>query len=458
MSWVSKLLSVLVIVFFAAFAGQALAEAPSDSDQQNVFLVIVTKQAGEPATGSSFAIGPELLVTNNHVIKDASRVEVVRAKSSQLNPANVIWSDRAGDMALLRVPGLGATALTFANERPNKGDTVWAVGYPGFSVMSQISNGTVDNSVTKGEVGSIYPFSYLPNSEKVTVFQHTAEISGGNSGGPLFDDCGRVVGLNTAGANREVIQANLFISTAISELETRLRQAPSSPGLAKSDGECVDGIINTLADEEPPTTGEADEEASDELGLPEETLTDEDLALVEDLNPDGSMSGDGIPFWLMIAGAVFAVSSIALIFLATRDKKTPTGSLPDDSQKTDPSETSVRPAPSVVTTVQRTQARVLNSTNGRAQIVLEDKLLDESQGIGIGRAANFNDIVLEGDQISRRHSRIVLQSGVLHIEDLNSSNGTLVNSARLEPFRPHAIKQNDIIEIGDRRYRLDGQG
>jgi len=137
-------------------------------------------------TASGFFITPNVIVTNHHVIKGASRIEIVYNNQIQVS-ASIIGSDEASDLALLRVQGLEgmAEALPLANSGSvRQGDRVYAVGFPLPQVMgmqAKLSEGLI--SATAGMRGDL------------RMYQISAPVQPGNSGGPLLNDRAEVVGV-----------------------------------------------------------------------------------------------------------------------------------------------------------------------------------------------------------------------------------------------------------------------
>lgn len=137
-------------------------------------------------TASGFFITPNVIVTNHHVIKGASRIEIVYNNQIQIS-ASVIGSDEVSDLALLRVQGLEglAEALPLANSGSvRQGDRVYAVGFPLPQVMgmqAKLSEGLI--SATAGMRGDL------------RMYQISAPVQPGNSGGPLLNDRAEVVGV-----------------------------------------------------------------------------------------------------------------------------------------------------------------------------------------------------------------------------------------------------------------------
>jgi serine protease Do len=138
--------------------------------------------------GSGFVIDPSgIVVTNNHVIADADEINVVFNDGSKLK-AELIGKDSKTDLALLRVkPDKPLKAVKFGNsEKLRLGEWVIAIGNP-FSLGGSVTAGIV--SARNRDINSGPYDNYI---------QTDAAINRGNSGGPLFNLDGEVVGINTA--------------------------------------------------------------------------------------------------------------------------------------------------------------------------------------------------------------------------------------------------------------------
>lgn len=138
--------------------------------------------------GSGFIVDPSgYVVTNNHVIQDADEITVILHDDTQL-PAKLVGRDGKTDVAVLKVePTVKLPAVTFGDsERLRVGDWVLAIGNPfGFG-------GTVTAGIISARGRDI-------NSGPYDDFLQTdASINRGNSGGPMFDLDGQVIGVNTA--------------------------------------------------------------------------------------------------------------------------------------------------------------------------------------------------------------------------------------------------------------------
>jgi S1-C subfamily serine protease len=135
------------------------------------------------------------IITNHHVIENASAVEVLLANGDRL-AAEIVGSDELNDLAVLRIDrdGLPAIGLRPPSEPLRVGETVVAIGSP-FGL---------DASVTSGIISALNRDLRVPGSNDVipAVIQTDAAINPGNSGGALVDLKGRLVGINTAIVSR----------------------------------------------------------------------------------------------------------------------------------------------------------------------------------------------------------------------------------------------------------------
>ena len=138
--------------------------------------------------GSGFIIDPSgLIVTNNHVIDGADEITVTLQDNTTLK-ATVVGRDETGDIALLRVkPDKPLPAVQFGDSDTQRvGDWVLAIGNP-FGLGGSVTAGIISARGRNIHQGPYDDF-----------FQTDAAINRGNSGGPLFNMDGQVIGMNTA--------------------------------------------------------------------------------------------------------------------------------------------------------------------------------------------------------------------------------------------------------------------
>jgi len=149
-------------------------------------------RGGGVATGSGILIDKEgHILTNNHVIEGASKVEVKLGSSDTEHEAEVVGADPATDVALLKVnaPVSEEHPLSLGNSsKVSVGDPVVAIGNP-FGL---------DRTVTAGIVSALQRQIQAPNGFSIShVIQTDAAINPGNSGGPLINSEGQVIGINS---------------------------------------------------------------------------------------------------------------------------------------------------------------------------------------------------------------------------------------------------------------------
>lgn len=197
------------------------AEPPVAQMKQNTVLIVkvVKNAAGERAgggSGSGFLVTDNFIATNWHVCCSASQkipdaqitVFVVIGKDQQF-PATIKWSSEPKDLAVLEVQGkLPRQPVTIATGPLRDAQPVWAVGFPGASALAANDEGRYIPTVTQGIVSKMFRGRTIEDAVEVSMLQTTAAVNPGNSGGPLFDDCGRVIGINSAKALTTVITSS----------------------------------------------------------------------------------------------------------------------------------------------------------------------------------------------------------------------------------------------------------
>ena len=190
---------------------------------------------GQPEQGKGVGTGfvvraNGVVVTNCHVVQGASRISVFTSEDQPTRyNARVIGGDCEHDLAVLKIDAEGLSTLTLGSSADLRlGQQVVAVGY-----ALALEGGP---SVTTGIVSSLDRTIRVPDPQCTVcpsgvrtyseVIQTDAAINHGNSGGPLVDMAGRVVGINSAGSENA---ENIGFAIAIDSVKSAIDQAISDP-------------------------------------------------------------------------------------------------------------------------------------------------------------------------------------------------------------------------------------
>ena len=194
----------------------------------------------DSVSSSSEAVGTGIIVTsdgeivtNNHVVEGASSVRVRLRGQTEPILADVLGTDASNDLALIKLRGSsGLTSATFADPRSIAvGDQVVAVGY------ALALDG--DPTVTTGIVSALNR-TFMIDEDTILngLIQTDTAISSGNSGGPLINMKGQVIGINTAVATGGSNSAanNIGFSIGVREVTRVVGILRSSKGSASARG------------------------------------------------------------------------------------------------------------------------------------------------------------------------------------------------------------------------------
>lgn len=178
--------------------------------------------------GTGFAVSPTRIVTNAHVVRDAAmddelRIGIVPSDGDDASYARVLTIDPKRDLALLEITGkLRLPPLTLAGARERDGAEVVSVGYP---MNVDRAQGLEIGDIFRPQptVNSTGFISGQRPAKQFDSILHTAPIARGNSGGPLLDQCGRVLGVNSFGAESDGTDAEFYFAVSNRELLPFLR-------------------------------------------------------------------------------------------------------------------------------------------------------------------------------------------------------------------------------------------
>ena len=205
---------------------------PTYDEDSNSNIITQNSNNWKPAGTGFFIDKKGYIATNNHVIDEAKEIQVNINNKSYL--AKVVITDKQNDLAILKIIDNSFIQLTnlnynFKSEISDVGTSVFALGFPLTSLLGEdikYTTGTISSkSGMKGDI---------------TNYQISVPIQPGNSGGPLFDNDGNLIGITTSGINRKLdLTENVnyaiktkYLKLLIDEMEEKI-ELPNST-LSKS--------------------------------------------------------------------------------------------------------------------------------------------------------------------------------------------------------------------------------
>jgi serine protease Do len=239
--WLMVLVAAVTVL--CGLSSPALADPADIAAASRGVVRVVLVRSGFLGTsmlghGSGFAVAPDLVVTNAHVVESAQNdgkvvIGVIPSQGRDSYPARIVAYSPNNDLALLQLGNHAQLPpLTLFPGAVPEGMQIAAVGYPGNVDAAQgLSSGDIvtpqDTVKTYGQI------SAARSSKQFDTILHTAQLGAGNSGGPLLDTCGRVLGVNSFGTvSDNGTDSSFFFAISMHELEPFLKSANVAPHLA----------------------------------------------------------------------------------------------------------------------------------------------------------------------------------------------------------------------------------
>ncbi|MEZ5403900.1 MAG: trypsin-like peptidase domain-containing protein [Bryobacteraceae bacterium] len=400
--------------FFALAMLTAPAWPQADVDEMLRHTAYIELRAGRSrASGSGFPVTDRHVVTNNHVCcKNAQYMAIqptVTIAGQKYIPAKVLWNEPAKDLAVLELarPLPVSPVVLSAREFVKPGQDVWVAGFPGGSIFVSDAASALDPSVNKGVVSKLLRGGAegLPH---IGFLQVDAAVNSGNSGGPLFNQCGEVLGINTASV-RGVEAIHLSIQT--------------------------DELMPEL----------------DRLGIKYKRASSACVAATQ------TTAAPGMPGWMIGGQAITLLAAMGALLFTASNRRARVGVSNAARKVTSlvvrpgpvppPRPPAPSPAPPPAAIPKSRSLRGLQGTFSGQAIPLGDA------PCVFGRDAGAANLVFPGDaaMVSKRHCQVTRDSsGRVWLEDLWSSNGTFfaAGNRRLQPGAREELKPGDRFYVG----------
>ena len=437
---------------------------PATRDSVVVVYTCLDLDGGEYGFGwgSGFFVGPldqdpSYLITNYHVIEDfvdygqgelttvlVNGVEMTgRAKirihydNKDYEEGYVVGYDSIKDVALLKLGNPTSKRKAIAVRVPDDsmvGSKVYAVGYPGLAqnVFADPTStwGKSDSTVTSGTISRLF----MTAGTGTASIQIDCDIKAGNSGGPLVDDNGAAIGINTYGVtNTDAESVNYAIS--LSEAITLLKQY---------------SVPYVTSDEAPSSSGGGSSDSTGNEGSDETTPTPAPTP-----QPDKESSFPIVPV-IIIAGVVVIAAIIVAVVMASSSKKKKAAQqaqMQQQQQQQAAQAAAARQAQAAAAARAAQQparqgyVRSLSSQHRGSRVPVG------TQAILLGRSQECAVVYQSGTPgISGRHASLTFDAatGEFILVDLQSTYGTfLANGQKLTPNMTYRLRSGDQFYLGD---------
>jgi len=414
------LVFALVICLLPVISGVDLgAYAASDrvEDAQNSVVRVFVPVWDGVITGSGFAVGDEgedveYIVTNNHVVEeDLDNVYVTITDIDNGIPAEVIYTDPVNDFAILKLSKKlteRQPIVLLSPKELHKSEDVYCIGFPGLSDRGSANNNLdsriEDMTITKGTISNP---QY--DSDGTICIMSDVKLNSGNSGGPMVDEFGQAVGINTAVIGLDEVN-NMSLAVSMDYVMEVL------------DDENIDYMVGSADGAKKSSSSDKDSEAS-------------------------------YAIWIYIATRVGVVLLIVgIVFLIRKLTKKP-APVPASAPKTI---TAVNPTPDLPQPPE-TRPRKMKIICERGPESLRGKKFSSHGVVRVGRNADSCQLVFPSGTpgVSKEHCELRLTSAGIVVKDLNSTYGTyLSNREKLAPGSSKNIGSGDIILLGSDKVIL----
>jgi S1-C subfamily serine protease len=281
--------------------------------------------------GTGTIVGSGQVVTNRHVLHHpgAQSIDLYvvpdRRSGTQRLDGHIADESVDFDLALITVKDLKAPAITLASETDIKGAGVRALGYPAkvddlLDSTDEALGTPTEPYLTEGNVALLTTNAVISGARIPVVF-HTAAINSGNSGGPLVDDCGRLVGVNTSIAATTINENGIdsangeFIASGTENLVVFLKRNKVTPIVDPR--HCDHGRVVAAFPQAPPTSA------------PPRSMPEALSAALADTGAFGRALVRLVgAYVIQISGTILAFALIYLLFLRNRITPPPPQSCP----------------------------------------------------------------------------------------------------------------------------------
>ena len=442
-----SLLGILLMVM--SFSLYADINESITKTQQGVIYIVSSgvdekgKEIGGTGTGFLIDNDKKLVVTNFHVIETSlgqGKIFIADGglKNDDFKSATVIASSPQLDLALLQVPALKERpALSIVDSKATdnsiiEGQDVWSIGFPSISQEWSLTTAyklDQNNQLKKEDFASMEKDILTPTLDKgiikkvtqtrtwgeqtngltsqtsaINILHHSADVNHGNSGGPLVNDCGMVVGVNTLVDNRDVNTIN----KALSAIDLVAFLDKNGANYHKTSGICT-----PIAATKP--------------------------APVSTTTSVSKTDSAGLNGWYIGGLALLTLTLLSGWWILNNRR------LPVNLQA------------EAVSLPLTATPKLANGTTSQYYLQGLDHYHDlyfplHDNAIQLGRMHNGNDYSIDDDSVSRQHLNLRKEANGWVAIGRDTVNGTSINGVELKAHEVRNLLPNDILQLG--RVRL----
>ncbi len=406
---VFKLLLALFLPLMLYSGNEKVLEA------SNSTMRIITKIGSDAFTsGTAFCINNDgYFLTNAHVVDKAQ--EVFAIKSSSKYKVTVVRKLDDVDLAILKIEDAGLDPLYFADRKNIQvTDRVFSIGFPGAADKNVDADELTKVTINSGVIGRFARILLSISNQNAPVqpvIQHDAAVNHGNSGGPLVNECGQVVGVN--------VQKGLSLNPSLEQIVA---------------GDVVQGIFYAI-----------------DIEIVKQVLTEANIAFLESSykctsgigSIDVSLTEEERKY-LIVAGILFLLLAVwgTLYYLEEKKKK-------GSANKSDLSR--------LISRKLKDQGKPIPKERGNIAVpgiflyptepgLPTLKISDTESLLGRSRSTKFR---IQNPLISGKHLILYSNtSGQVVIKDLDSSNGTYINGRKLTPHIEYVLNPGERLVVG----------
>lgn len=426
---------------------------------------VVVRRGNRTGYGSGWVVvtanpdrnaGLGTIITAYHVIKGARNITIIEPDGEEAVRATVKHVDPSRDIAILEIKDLALPALTISSEKPPIGTVVRSTGYQAASDRQDEEGVALTASLKSGEVSRAFR-----GKGSLDLIEHGVALNPGYSGGPLFDACGRVVGMNLRNGGfinlgkAGTINLAQGVGTAIAANEIlKVAEDENVSPITTDNSECGEAIAE---DEPNECQGEGCGDAADEdVGNSDDEATSLS-AWIKDL---------GTTRLIAIAVLLLGIIGAAVaIFMLTRSREENDGyedEMPGEAPGGSEEAVGVGvlvgakdAGPAITLSGVSPQGQSINLNFSASELQQNKKLLGSEPGevdglVNDERADRF---------VSRVHARLGHDGHSFTITDMGSPNGTFISDSRsnerkLDRQETGKLQDGDTVRLADVKLQV----